>query len=348
MLFPKPTLAATFLLGYSVVDAAVLSAQVLPSSAHLEARSTYTWNATSPSNLFVYYGPTTASKKTTLAAQCNDTNVDTVIMSFVLQLAGPGGYPSIGFSNYCSGMNSAMTAANATGLAWCPGLANNITYCQSLGKKVFVSLGGAHGNTTFANASVAQSGANLLWNTFGGGNLSSPLRPFGSAVVDGFDIDNETGNGTSYDDFAYALRGLVQSYNATKTMYLSAAPACYYPTAGWPINMLTAMDFVWPQFYDSPSCGLGASGNNVSFTNWSSRLATANHPRFMIGALSFQDNGAGGYQSPDNFTKIIAQVRQLNFANFGGITLWDGPDAYLTTNAAGQNYIQVSKNALLA
>lgn len=311
------------------------------------SNGTLSFNANSRSNVAVYYGSTSASSNTTLGAQCSDANVDMVILSFIRVIDGPGGYPNISFGSFCSGPNSAMTAANATGLSSCPDLANNITYCQNLGKKVFVSIGGANGNTSFASSSAANSSATVLWNTFGGGNTNSTLRPFGSVVVDGFDIDNESGDGSYYTNFAAYLRKYIKTYKSTKAMYLSAAPGCYWPYAPTPLAMLTAMDFVWPQFYDSPSCGLNASDINSTIKAWGSRLYAGNKPRFMIGALSFEDNGGGGYESPDAFNKTLIQFEQLGLKNFGGVTLWDGANAHTNLNSAGADYVNVTKSVLL-
>jgi chitinase len=49
-----------------------------------------------------------------------------------------------------------------------------------------LSLGGELGNYGFSSTSQAQDSAETMWDAFGGGNSSS--RPFGSAVVDGFDL----------------------------------------------------------------------------------------------------------------------------------------------------------------
>lgn len=62
----------------------------------------------------------------------------------------------------------------------------DIKTCQKAGKVVLLSLGGAIGTYGFSSASQATTFATTVWNLFGGG--SSSTRPFGSAVVDGFDL----------------------------------------------------------------------------------------------------------------------------------------------------------------
>lgn len=62
----------------------------------------------------------------------------------------------------------------------------DIKTCQAAGKVVLLSLGGSIGTYGFSSSSQATTFATTLWNLFGGG--SSSTRPFGSAVVDGFDL----------------------------------------------------------------------------------------------------------------------------------------------------------------
>lgn len=72
---------------------------------------------------------------------------------------------------------------NGTELLDCSFLASDIEYCQSQGKIVTISLGGAGGTVGFSSDSEAQTLADTVWDIFLGG--SSPNRPFGSAVLDG-------------------------------------------------------------------------------------------------------------------------------------------------------------------
>lgn len=59
-----------------------------------------------------------------------------------------------------------------------------------------MSLGGADGIYGFSNDANGEAFADTLWNLFGAGSNST--RPFGDAVVDGFDLDIEGGGGTGY------------------------------------------------------------------------------------------------------------------------------------------------------
>jgi chitinase len=66
----------------------------------------------------------------------------------------------------------------------CPSVGADIKYCQSQGKLVTLSLGGATFNETIASETQATQFADQIWGLFLGGN--SAVRPFGDAVLDGY------------------------------------------------------------------------------------------------------------------------------------------------------------------
>jgi chitinase len=93
-------------------------------------------------------------------------------------------------------------------------------------------LGGAIGDYGFSSASEAQTFATTLWNLFGEG--TSDTRPFGSSVVDGFDLgfilletqsnleDIENQQPDFYSDFISASRTLFAS--GSKQYFITGAP----------------------------------------------------------------------------------------------------------------------------
>ena len=70
-----------------------------------------------------------------------------------------------------------------TSMPDCSFMASDIEFCQSKGKIVTISLGGATGEVGFASDSEAETFADTIWNLFLGGD--SPVRPFGDAILDG-------------------------------------------------------------------------------------------------------------------------------------------------------------------
>jgi len=148
----------------------------------------YKFNADASDNVAVYFGQSDATGRTNLTRMCQDSNVDIVVLAFLVKFFGPGGYPSINFGAACGGQNPEMRA-HASGLLDCGVLASQIATCQSLGKKVLLSLGGYVSTTSFQNDTQATKFAETLWDLFGAGtDLDPGLRPFGKVKIDGFDI----------------------------------------------------------------------------------------------------------------------------------------------------------------
>lgn len=102
---------------------------------------------------------------------------------------------------------------------------------------------------------------------------------------------------------------------------------------------------------------MGSTGFNDSVLQWhdylesvtsnisSSSSSSDSYPRLYIGALSF-DNNVSGYVAPDEFAAEVLAIRPNVSRIFGGVTLWEGSDALLTTDASGRDFLNVSKVAL--
>ncbi len=78
----------------------------------------------------------------------------------------------------------------APGLSFYPTLESDIAQCQArYGKKIFLSIGGAGNSLPLTSDQAAIAFADRLWDLFGpAGHIDPALRPFGSAVLDGFDL----------------------------------------------------------------------------------------------------------------------------------------------------------------
>ncbi|KAI9880790.1 MAG: hypothetical protein M1830_000226 [Pleopsidium flavum] len=306
--------------------------------------STYKFNATASDNVAVYFGQSGATGMTNLTKMCLDPNVDIVILAFLVTFFGPGGYPSINFGAACAGQTPQMQA-QASGLLDCGALASQIARCQSLGKKLFLSLGGYVSTTSFQNDMQATKFAETLWNLFGAGtDLDPGLRPFGKVKIDGFDIDNENHNTSYYNTFATALRSQYAK-DPSKPYYISAAPQCPRPDASIPLGSMQHADFVWVQFYNNGVCNIDQPGFEASFAAWSADLAAAGRPgpKIFIGTLGFEGGGTG-YLPSSRFASVVQGVRRR--PNFGGVMLWDGPEAQFNIDREGRNYTKIVKAAL--
>ena len=75
-------------------------------------------------------------------------------------------------------------------MAPCSDLANYIATCQAKGKAVTLSLGGGSlppwEMITLHSDQEAKDFGNMMYNTFLGGSVGHPKRPFGSAILDGW------------------------------------------------------------------------------------------------------------------------------------------------------------------
>jgi chitinase len=146
-------------------------------------------------NVVVYYGQTTQTSAVPLTQVCADPSVDVVILAFVPNLFGPGGWPTLNMGPHCWAASAAQAQAGATGLIDCvsDGFATQVQQCQDSGKIMMLSLGGAqaYSDTIIPSDQDAEMLASKLWNLFLGGTeipQTNAIRPFGNVVLDGIDI----------------------------------------------------------------------------------------------------------------------------------------------------------------
>ncbi|KAL9046243.1 MAG: hypothetical protein Q9214_000870, partial [Letrouitia sp. 1 TL-2023] len=284
------------------------SSDTLPAGAHPYAQplpqksspspNSGSSNVGSSNSLAVYYGQSAATSQVTLAQMCADPSVDIVVLAFLTTYFGPGGYPTLNLGAACGGGPSVkMASVGASGLLQCPALSADIKTCQSSGKKILLSLGGAESTTAFSSAAEAQGFAAKLWDLFGGGGQggdNSGLRPFGDAIIDGFDVDNEDHSTAFYSAFVSALRQKMNS-DTSRKYYISAAPQCPRPDASIPLDAMQQMDFVFVQFYNNGDCNVGQPGFEASLKAWSGDLAAKGAgPKLFIGAPGCQECAGSG------------------------------------------------------
>lgn len=306
----------------------------------------YTFNAQSSDNVAVYYGQSPATSQTTLAQMCQDENVDIVILAFLTTFFGAGGYPNINLGTACGAPSSKMQAAGASGLLSCPTMENDIKTCQGQGKKVLLSLGGAEATTAFSSDSQASDFATKLWNLFGGGQgESTEMRPFGSAVIDGFDVDNEDHSTAFYTTFVSSLRMTMNS-DSSKQYYISAAPQCPRPDASIPLAAMQSMDFVFVQFYNNGDCNIGQPGFEASLKAWSQDLsANGGGPKLFVGAPGCSACAGSGYLEAAQMEGVLGTAKAAGLSNLGGVMLWDGPEGKANAQG-GKDYLSVVKGSM--
>jgi len=227
----------------------------------------------------------------------------------------------------------------------------DIRACQALGKKILLSIGGAADTYAgFKSAAEADAFAYKVWNMFGRG--WTYYRPFGEAIVDGFDFDIETLPALFYENFAYRLRKLFEA-DKTKKYFLTATPQCMSPDKYLETALSrAAFDAIFVQFYNNPSCAASTwktkgepqlTNAGFNFGMWNRWVATNSKNKSLKVFLTLPATSkvapSGGYVSRETAAKIIADLAR--FPTFGGVAIWDASEA-----EANPGYVAAAKDAL--
>ncbi|KAI7488001.1 NAD(P)-binding protein [Hortaea werneckii] len=283
-----------------------------------------------------------------LATYCANTDIDVIPMAFLYQITtGIGGQPVVNFAN----QQNNCTTFDDTGLLNCPEIAEDIVTCQSKYKKtILLSVGGAtYTEGGFSSPDIAKQAAEKMWATFGPKQDESTLRPFNSAVIDGFDMDFETTMNNAAP-FANRLRELMDQ-DTTKQYFLTAAPQCPYPdhADNEMLNGSTYFDAIFIQFYNN-YCGVNSfvpgsiAQTNFNFETWNNwtRTVSANpNVKILLGVPANTGAAGTGYLPVSSLGPIIAYCKQ--FHSFAGVMMWDASQAY-----ANIGFLTGVKEALLS
>ncbi len=172
-----------------------------------------------------------------------------------------------------------------------------------------------------------------MWDLFGT-NTAVANRPFGSAVVDGFDFDFESST-QNFAPFANQLRSHMDS--SGRTMYLSAAPQCVYPDAAMNdmLNGAVSFDFIMIQFYNN-WCGVvnfrpDAAENPYNFDvwdTWAKQTSRNKNVKVLMG-IPANSGAGGGYIPAGQLDPVIQYNKQ--YSSFGGVMMWDMSQLYLNS-----------------
>lgn len=270
------------------------------------------------SKFSIYWGV----KKDTVSLDtvCEDDSYDIINLSFLSYFYGVGQFPKLTIASL-NGTSAAQDKAGAKDLQDGTSLMPAIQKCQANGKLVLLSMGGAkdYADVTLNSDGQGEQMADMLWNLFLGGTKQPELRPFGSAILDGLDFDNESGKSTGYQAMATRLR----SYFATdsnRRYYMTAAPQCPFPTDEGELSLFRGLDYISVQFYNNNVCNLGESGFMKSVQKWSDAIGDA---KLLIGGLASNADKDEGYIDAKAFGKLLDSIWALNLKNYGGVMLWE-------------------------
>ncbi|KAM5543936.1 hypothetical protein V8D89_002553 [Ganoderma adspersum] len=297
--------------------------------------SVFAYDASRTDNLAVYWGQNsygathsgdTANYQKNLSYYCQDDTINAIPMAFVNVFFGAGGLPSLDLANVCNVVDSGVFPG--TNLPNCTFLAEDIKTCQSKGKIVTLSLGGATGAAGFSSADQASAFGDTIWNVFLGGK--NDTRPFGDAELDGIDLDIEGGGTQYFDSFIKRVRELATTAN--KKVYVTGAPQCTFPDA-YMSTVLNAAEFdaVYVQFYNNfcslPNFNNPNAWNFDQWDSWAKNTSLNKDVKIFIGAPASSSAAGSGYVDAATLANIASETRS-KYSSFGGIMLWDASQAY--------------------
>jgi chitinase len=286
-----------------------------------------------------------------LGSYCESDGFEYITLAFVTSspendVSGLG-YPATNFAGHCAGsvyVNHANGISSEL-LSDCTLISDDITKCQALGKKVLLSIGGelsSVNNYTVSDPARGVEFADFMWEAFGPVNAASTVvRPFGSAVVDGFDFDIESDFSNPEQDTQrqyQAQLGYVSMIQRLRSHFadsggnyiITGAPQC--PTNPAYFQMQTIItqatfDILWVQFYNNPSCEAIPSNANwldaFGYGAWEAYLpATASKDaKIFIGLPGSPQAAGNGYLEPDALKTLLDQYKVK--PSFGGVMFWD-------------------------
>jgi chitinase len=336
---------------------------------------TAAFSPSAKNNVAVYWGQGPNQQR--LLETCKSSAVDIVNIGFVNAFPdnSPGAYPGTNFGNACGDVTYTVNGVSTLLKSSCPLIGSDIVECQNTyGKKIFLSFGGAYPQTYYiANDNSANSFADFVWGAFGPSTSAwtsaGKPRPFGNAVVDGFDFDIESnmtsppkdssGNAiTDYKSRGYAtminrLKNTQFPKDTSKSYYISGAPQCPLPDEHLAGPIANAwFDMLFVQFYNNPSCSGRAAINYAagdSFLKWTQTPSKNSNVKIYFGlpasTSAVAPANAGDYLTQPEVKDIVTRFSPN--AKWGGIMLWES--TYARNNiVCDKDYTTWSKNIVTA
>ncbi|EAW09302.1 putative MFS transporter [Aspergillus clavatus NRRL 1] len=298
-------------------------------------------DTSSSSTVAVYWGQNSGNTgQQRLGFYCDNPNIDVFQISFVTRISGAGALPEVNFANQEAG----CTVYPGTNLLNCPQIGEDIKQCQQKGKTILLSIGGATTSERgFASDAAAIEAANKMWEVFGPVQAErAAYRPFGDAVIDGFDFNFET-TVTNMVPFANQLRSLMDGAGG-KRYFLTAAPQCVFPDVADQemLNGAVAFDAIWVQFYNN-FCGANAFAfgkapqgafNFDLWDGWAKSQSKNKQVKVFIGLPASAGSARSGFVAAAQLHEVVQWSKA--FSSFGGVMLWDASSIIFRSKPQGR------------
>lgn len=256
---------------------------------------------------------------------CKNYNYNTIVLSFMHIFFDTGNkdkMPGLNFAFHCEKGQDGYPS-----LLRCPKIEEGIKECQKRGKTVLMSLGGASGAYSFANDAQAKLFAYRVYHLLLEGTALQSIRPFGTAILNGIDLDIEGGPPTGYSAFVTELRRLEKT--GSQKITIAAAPQCPYPDAiqgPSPGHFLgdvpQLMDEIYVQFYNNWCMVSKPSSFKSTMKQWLDYSEKNNGPKVFIGVPAAPRAApGGGYVSPQAVGALFNEFKHN--PRVGGVMMWD-------------------------
>ncbi|KAG9808869.1 carbohydrate-binding module family 18 protein, partial [Aureobasidium melanogenum] len=330
------------------------------------------FTASAKTNVVTYWGQ--GPNQGSLQDVCKNPNVDIVNIGFinVFPDQGAGGWPGSNFGNACGSETYTYNGTKTQLYSNCPDIGTDIAICQQLyGKKVLLSIGGGYPTNYFIKDDTsAVNFAEFLWGAFGPvkseWTSTGGPRPFGTAVVDGFDFDIESELSsapvvdgktlTNYKTNGYVkmittFKNTLYPQDSMKPYYISGAPQCTVPDAHFAGVVENAwFDFLFIQYYNTAACSARqaiSSGTFKGYNDWTGVQSRNADLKLYVGlpGSTAASSDASYYLQPSEVKTLISKV--YSNTRFGGIMVWEA--TYAANNViCNRNYLTWMKQILTA
>ncbi|ESZ97225.1 glycoside hydrolase family 18 protein [Sclerotinia borealis F-4128] len=354
----------------------------------LIAPSVALYDASSSANLALYWG--SGPFQANISHYCEQSTVDIIPLAFMNVFPAQGnGYPAENFGNACYGQPiftpgpgypfGDVDTSKDQLYVQCPGIQEGIPYCQSLGKKILLSLGGASATYQLTGVADGEYFADFLWGSYGPFKQSwldaGGIRPMDGGYygtdptihvdIDGFDFDIEIAPTDSSEGYIAMINRLREHFseNPSKKYLISGAPQCPLPEQNMGAMIAGAQfDLLWIQFYnnDWAQCtarqwadnyALKGQENSAEFTHdqWVSTInsGASAGATIYLGLLGSPLAGtATDYISPLEAQSLIESYHDK--PQFGGVMVWEATYSEENADAElnGQSYHAFVKSCL--
>lgn len=187
-------------------------------------------------------------------------------------------------------------------------------------------IGGASGAAGFRDDAQGKLFAYRIYHLLLEGTDLQDIRPFGTAVLNGIDLDIEGGPPTGYSAFVRELRRLMDG--GKQKYIIGAAPQCPYPdaiqgpSAGHFLGDVPELiDECYVQFYNNWCQAGNKDAFWQSFDQWLAYSKKTNGPKIFIGVPAARRAANIGYILPGAVKEIYDKVKSN--PRVGGIMMWD-------------------------